>query len=63
MIFWSAALGGFMELFIHNANIGHFQRLLAESKSEPSRDEDRHNTLLTLLEREKAAQRLATNRG
>ena len=43
-----------MERFIHNANIEHYRRLLAESKRDPSRDEDRHNMLLTLLAREEA---------
>jgi hypothetical protein len=42
-----------MERFIHNANIEHYQRLLAESKRDPSRDEDRYNMLLTLFARKK----------
>jgi hypothetical protein len=41
-----------MEHFIHNANIEHYRRLLAESMCDPSRDEDRHNILLTLLAEE-----------
>ena len=44
-----------MELFIfYHANIEHYRRLLAESKRDPSRDEDRHNMLLTLLAQEEA---------
>lgn len=43
-----------MERFIHNANIEHYQRLIAESERNPERDEDRHKTLVTLLADEKA---------
>jgi hypothetical protein len=43
-----------MERFVHNANIEHYRRLLAESKGDPSRDEGRHNMLLTLLAEEEA---------
>jgi hypothetical protein len=43
-----------MERYIHYANIEHYRRLLAESKRDPSRDEDRHNMLLTLLAQEEA---------
>ena len=38
-----------MERFVHNANIEHYRRLIAESEFDPSRDEDRHKMLLTLL--------------
>jgi hypothetical protein len=48
-----------MERFIHNANIEHYRRLLAESKHDPSRDEDRHNMLLTLLAEEEAKDKKA----
>jgi hypothetical protein len=41
-----------MERFIHNANIAHYRRLIAESERDPNRDEDRHRTLLTLLAEE-----------
>ncbi len=41
-----------MERFIHNANIEHYQRLIAESERDPARDEDRHKMLLTLLAEE-----------
>jgi hypothetical protein len=50
-----------MERFIHNANIEHYQRLLAESKRDPSRDEDRHNMLLTLLAQEEAKDKKPCN--
>src|ERR1700740_3155827 len=38
-----------MKRFVHNANIEHFRRLIAESEFDLSRDEDRHKMLLTLL--------------
>ena len=38
-----------MERYIHNANIEHYRRLIAESELDASRDEDRHKMLLTLL--------------
>jgi hypothetical protein len=38
-----------MERFVHNANIEHYRRLIAESEFDPSRDEGRHKMLLTLL--------------
>ena len=41
-----------MERFVHNANIEHYRRLIAESEFDPSRDEDRQ--LLTLLAEEVA---------
>ena len=43
-----------MERFVHNANIEHYQRLIAESERNPKRDEDRHKMLLTLLDEETA---------
>jgi hypothetical protein len=41
-----------MERFVHNASIEHYRRLIAESELDPSRDEDRHKMLLTLLAEE-----------
>ena len=35
-------------------NIEHYRRLIAESEFDPSRDEDRHKMLLTLLAEEVA---------
>jgi hypothetical protein len=43
-----------MERYIHDANLELYPRLLQESKRDPSRDEDRHKMLLTLLAEEKA---------
>jgi hypothetical protein len=43
-----------MDRFIHNANIEHYRRLIAESERNPSRDQDRHAMLLTLLDEEQA---------
>lgn len=43
-----------MERFVHNANIEHYRRLIAESELDLSRDEDRHRMLLTLLAEEVA---------
>jgi hypothetical protein len=34
-----------MDRFIHNSNIEHYRRLIAESECNPSRDEDRHAML------------------
>lgn len=41
-----------VERFVHNANLEHYRRLIAESERDPNRDEDRHKTLLTLLDQE-----------
>lgn len=41
-----------VERFVHNANLEHYRRLIAESERDPNRDEDRHKTLLTLLDEE-----------
>ena len=38
-----------MERFGRNADIEHYRRLIAESESDPARDEDRHAMLLRLL--------------
>jgi hypothetical protein len=43
-----------MDRFIHDANIEHYRRLISESQRNPSRDEDRHAILLTLLAEEVA---------
>ena len=43
-----------MDPYIHNANIQHYRRLIAESQRDPKRDEDRHEMLLTLLSEEVA---------
>lgn len=43
-----------MQSFIHDANIAHYKTLIAESERDPSRDEDRHKMLLTLLGEEEA---------
>jgi len=34
-----------MERFVHNANIEHYRRLIAESEFDPSRDEHRRKML------------------
>ena len=39
--------------FIHDENIAIFEKLIAASERDPSRDEDRHKMLLTLLAEEK----------
>jgi hypothetical protein len=41
-----------MERYIHEANIEHYRRLIAESESDLNRNEDRHKMLLTLLAEE-----------
>ena len=46
-----------MERFVHNANIEHYRRLIAESERDHSRDEDRHTMLLQLLAEELAKER------
>ncbi len=43
-----------MERYVYNANIAHYQHLIAESERDPKRDEDRHAMLLTLLAEERA---------
>jgi hypothetical protein len=39
-----------MQGYIHNANTDLYRRLIAESECDPKRDEDRHKTLLRLLD-------------
>jgi hypothetical protein len=41
-----------MQSFVHDENIALYRKLIAESESNPSRDEDRHAMLLTLLAEE-----------
>lgn len=41
-----------MERYIHNENIQLYRRLISESQHDPTRDEDRHQMLLTLLAEE-----------
>jgi hypothetical protein len=43
-----------MHSFLHDENIALYRKLIAESASNPSRDEDRHAMLLTLLAEETA---------
>ena len=43
-----------MQSFMHDENVALYQKLIAESESNPSRDEDRHVMLLTLLAEEMA---------
>jgi hypothetical protein len=46
-----------MEGFVHNANMAHYKKLIAESERDPKRDEDRHKMLLTLLAEETAKEK------
>ncbi len=48
-----------MERYVHQANIDHYRRLIAESERNPNRDEDRHKILLTLLAEEIAKDKKA----
>jgi hypothetical protein len=43
-----------VQRFVHNENIAHYKRLIAESERDPSRDEARHRMLLRLLAEELA---------
>ena len=38
-----------LQRYVHNENIVHYQRLIAESERDPSHDDARHNMLLQLL--------------
>jgi hypothetical protein len=49
-----------MPSYVHDENIAHFKRLIAESQLDPSRDEGRHKILLTLLSEEKAKDKKPT---
>jgi hypothetical protein len=44
----------YLQRFVHEENIALYRRLLSESEIDPSRDEDRHKMLLTLLAEEMA---------
>jgi hypothetical protein len=46
-----------MDHFVHTANIALYRKLIAESKLDPSRDENRHAMLLTLLAEEIAKEK------
>ena len=43
-----------MHRFVHNQSIALYKKLITESELDPSRDEDRHKMLLTLLAEETA---------
>ncbi|WP_198136963.1 hypothetical protein [Nitrobacter hamburgensis] len=43
-----------MQSYVHDENIKLYGKLIAESEGNPSRDEDRHSMLRTLLAEEKA---------
>jgi hypothetical protein len=43
-----------MDRYIHDQNLAHYRRLVAESKRDPSRNEVQHNWLLKLLADEEA---------
>ena len=45
-----------MEGFVHNANMAHYKKLIAESERDHKR-EDRHKMLLTLLAEETAKEK------
>jgi hypothetical protein len=48
-----------MSLFVHDANIALYRKLIAESEQNPSRDENRHQMLLKLLAEEIAKDKKA----
>jgi hypothetical protein len=43
-----------MDLYIHEQNLAHYRRLLAQSERDPARNEVQHNWLLKLLADEEA---------
>jgi hypothetical protein len=43
-----------MERFIHEQNLAHYRRLVAESELDPARNEIQHKWLLKLLADEEA---------
>ena len=52
-----------MQSYVHDESIALYRKLIAESESNPSRDENRHAMLLTLLAEEVAKdKRLPQNR-
>jgi hypothetical protein len=50
-----------MERFVHNENMAHYKKLIAESERDPKRDEGRHKMLLTLLAEEIAKDKKPSN--
>jgi hypothetical protein len=50
-----------MDHFIHAANIALYRKLIAESELDSSRDETRHEMLLTLLAEEMAKEKKPPN--
>jgi hypothetical protein len=50
-----------MDHFVHAANIALYRKLIAESELDPSRDENRHAMLLTLLAEEIAKEQKPPN--
>jgi len=51
---WGCPREAEMHRFVHDENITLYKKLIAESERNPSRDEDRHKTLLMLLAEEEA---------
>jgi hypothetical protein len=51
---WGCPRDAEMQRFVHNENIALYKKLIAEGEHNPSRDEDRHKTLLMLLAEEEA---------
>lgn len=51
-----------MPNYVHDENIAHFKKLIAESRLNLSRDEGRHKMLLTLLAEEEAKDKKADRR-
>ncbi len=45
-----------MENFIHQQNLAHYRRLIAESERDPARNEVQHKWLLKLLAQEEAVE-------
>lgn len=43
-----------MQRFVHNENIEHYRKLIAEAKRDPARDEARYQVLLRLFAVEEA---------
>jgi hypothetical protein len=50
-----------MERFVHDANLEHYRKLIADSESDRSRDEERHKMLLRLFAEEKAKEKKPPN--
>ena len=46
--------------YVHDENIAHFKKRIAESELDPSRDEARHRMLLMLLAEEEAKDKKPT---